>query len=75
MCETLRLLDELIERMEKFWPGSAEVAQLETLRRDLMAERFFQAALAKMTIPHTGSCRTCSAQRRKTRGRRLPHDE
>ena len=40
MNEALRLLDELIERVMKFWPGSAELLQLETLRRDLMAERF-----------------------------------
>lgn len=40
MSEALRLLDELIERVKKFWPGSAEVLQLETLRRDLIAERY-----------------------------------
>ena len=40
MNEALRLLDELIERVRGIWPGSAELLQLETLRRDLMQEAF-----------------------------------
>lgn len=40
MTEALRLFDELIEHIRKIWPGSAEVAMLEALRQDLMAEAF-----------------------------------
>ena len=50
MNEALRLLDELIERVGKFWPGSAELLQLETLHRDLQLETFIWQASEHLTI-------------------------
>ena len=50
MNEALRLLDELIERVGKVWPGTAELFQLETLRRDLQLETFIWRASQHRTI-------------------------
>ena len=50
MNEALRLLDELIERVGKFWPGTAELFRLETLRRDLQLEVFTRLASEHCTV-------------------------
>lgn len=39
-AKALRQLDELIDTVKRFWPGTADLLHLQILHRDLLTDRF-----------------------------------